>query len=223
MKKIKKPTVAIWSCARTSSKRCPKKMIKNFCNTTLTDIFLLKLKKLQSKGYNVFFAGYEKIFEEKCKKYSIPFVQRTKKSAEAENADEIYNFLKDQDYDFLLQVNACMPMLKVSTIENFLKRCMKIKKPSFAVQEVNNYFLSIKNKPYNFDNKITTINTKTVKNVKQFAHCFYFFETGYYKKNDWFWDWKKLKYLTIPKSYEIYDIDTKEDFKIAQLIYKKNF
>ena len=43
-----------------------------------------------------------------------------------------------------------MPMLKVSTIENFLKRCMKIKKPSFAVQEVNNYFLSIKNKPYNF-------------------------------------------------------------------------
>ena len=44
-----------------------KKMIKNFCNTTLTDIFLLKLKKLQSKGYNVFFAGYEKIFEEKCK------------------------------------------------------------------------------------------------------------------------------------------------------------
>ena len=35
-----------------------------------------------------------KKFLKKSVKISIPFVQRTK-SAEAENADEIYNFLKD--------------------------------------------------------------------------------------------------------------------------------
>ncbi len=216
----KKFSVAVWSCARLSSKRCPKKMLKNFCNTTLTDIFLSKLKILQSRGFNVFFAGYENVFKQKCKKYSIPFIQRTKKSANAENADEIYDFLKNQNFDYLLQVNACMPMLKVNTIEKFLKKCIKIKKPCFAVQDVNNYFLSNKNKPFNFTNKITTINTKRVSKIKQFAHCFYFFKTDYYRKNNWFWDWKQLKYLTIPKNYETYDIDTKEEFEIAKLVYK---
>ena len=218
--KSKKPSVAIWSCARTSSKRCPNKMLKNFCDTTLTDIFLKKLNKLQLKGYNVFFAGYEDIFKKKCQKYSVPFVQRTKKSSEAENAGEIYNFLKEQDYDYLLQVNACMPMLKVSSIEQFLKKCLKIKKPSFAVQEINNYFLSKKNKPFNYNNRITTINTKTVERVKQFAHCFYFFKTSYYKKNNWFWNWKDLNYVTIPKNHQTFDIDTKDDFNIAKKLYK---
>ena len=77
----------------------------------ITDIFLLKLKKLQSKGYNVFFAGYEKILKKSVKNTSISIWTQIKKSAEAENIYEIYNFLKDQDYDFLLQVNACMPYI----------------------------------------------------------------------------------------------------------------
>ncbi len=50
-----KISIAVWSCARLTSKRCPKKMTKNFCGTTLTDIFLKKMKILQDNGVNVFF------------------------------------------------------------------------------------------------------------------------------------------------------------------------
>lgn len=217
----KKISIAVWSCARLTSERCPNKMIKDFCGTSLTDIFLKKMQKLQKMGINVFFGGYDKILKVKCKKYGIPFVQRTKKSSEAENASEIYDFLCEQNFEYLLQVNACMPLLKVKTILSFLEKCKKIKKPSFGVYEVNNYFMSKNNKPYNFNKKIKTINTKRVEKAKEFAHCFYFFKKEYYKKNGWYWDWNKVNYLSMPKSIESFDIDTKEDFEIAKLLYKK--
>ena len=216
-----KISIAVWSCARLTSERCPKKMMKSFCGTSLTDIFLKKMQKIQKLGVNVFFGGYDKVFQNKCKQYGIPFVQRTKKSSNSEKASEIYNFLSDQKFDFLLQVNACMPLLKVETIMSFLNECKKIKKPAFGVYEVNNYFMSSLNKPYNFSSKIKTINTKYVDKAKEFAHCFYFFKREHYKKNGWFWDWNKVKYINMPKSIETFDIDTKEDFEIGKLLYKK--
>ena len=81
--------------------------------------------------------------------------------------------------------------------------------------------MSSLNKPYNFSSKIKTINTKYVDKAKEFAHCFYFFKREHYKKNGWFWDWNKVKYINIPKSIETFDIDTKEDFEIGKLLYKK--
>ena len=222
-KKNKKIKVAVWSCARISSKRCPSKMVRNFCGTTLTDIFLKKLQYLKNKNIDVFFAGYEKTFKTKCQKYKIPFVQRSKKSATVdEPAFEIYKFLLEQKFDYFLQVNACMPFLKAETIYQFLKKCIKLKKPCFAVYRVNNYFLDLKNRPINFSNNIETINTKKVKNIKEFAHAFYFFKKNYFEKNKWYWNWKKLTYIDIDKSQEIFDIDTEYDFKLAESLYKNN-
>ena len=70
----------------------------------------------------MYFLRDMKIFLKKCLKYNIPFVQRTKKSSNSEKASEIYDFLKNQNFDYLLQINACMPMLRVETIFKIYKR-----------------------------------------------------------------------------------------------------
>ena len=212
--------VAVCSCARISSSRSKKKMIKNFCGTTLTDIFLKKLKILKNNNINVFFSGYDKIFEIKCKKFGIPFVKRSKKSSIVdEPASVIYSFLLNQDYDYFLFVNACAPLLKVETIMNFLKMCLKINKPCFAVYETKNYFLNNNNKPINFDLSLKTINTKNVEKLKEFAHIFYFFKKDYFKSKGRFWNWKDVTYINIPRSFETFDIDTEKDFQLAKLLY----
>ena len=209
--------VAVFSCGRTDSQRCKNKMLRPFGDTTLLDIALSKLSAIEA---NTFFSGYEEIFEYKCLEHGVDFVERSKESSSSEVASEIYSFLNNVDYKYLLCINACQPFLKVETIENFLFECLKTKKPSFAVFKRNNYFMDMENNPYNYKKDIKTINTKFVEPVKEFAHVFYFYERDYFLRNGVYWDWSDLNYIEIPHGIETLDIDTEEDFEMAELLWK---
>jgi CMP-N-acetylneuraminic acid synthetase len=212
--------VAVWGCGRTKSTRCPNKMLREFGDSTLTDIFLSKLAKLET---DVFFAGYEPVFEEKCRDHRVSFVQRTQESAEVdEPASKIYSFLASQPYEYLLHVNGCLPLLRPDTISQFLERCMQGEpKPSFGVVRRNNFYVSLEGKPLNFSADLTTINTKTVTPVHEFAHALYFFRKEDFVKNGFFWDWQEVEYVEMPGGVELTDIDTEDDFKQAEVLWKE--
>jgi len=213
-----KINLAVCSCGRVASSRCPNKMVRAFGGTTLTDIFLQKLAKL---GGNTFFAGFEDIFEEKCKANGVPFVKRTKESAFIdEPASEIYSFLREQPYEQFLMVNACMPFLKVQSIIDFLNSCSDSKQAAFAVIKKSNYFVELDGTPINFSKDLSTINTKKISPLYEFAHAFYYFDKDYFVKNGRYWDWNEVRYVEIPSGLEVFDIDTEEDFKIAESVYK---
>jgi len=215
---MKKIEIGVCSFARTSSSRCKEKMIRPFGNSSLSDIFL---EKLAIVGDNVFFGGYEPIFKEKCEYHNVPFIQRSYESANIdEPASKIYEILNDQPYEYFLLVNACLPFLKVKSILSFLELCTIDDKPKFAVFKKNNFYTDRDGKPYNFSNKLSTINTKNVKQVNEFAHVFYFFKKSYFVENGWYWDWKDLSYIEINESLETFDIDTEEQFMMAEAIWK---
>jgi CMP-N-acetylneuraminic acid synthetase len=210
--------IGVWSCSRTSSTRCKRKMVRPFAETTLTDIFLTKLAKLKR---NVLFGGYEDIFREKCQEHGVPFVQRTEKAATVdEPASKIYEFLNDQPYEYLLQVNACIPFLKTESIVKFLEICVKDDKPKFAVFKKNNYYTSLEGKPYNFSGDLSTINTKNVSPVNEFAHVFYYFKKSHFVETGWYWNWNELEYIEIDEGLETFDIDTEEQFQMAEGMWK---
>lgn len=218
--KIKNHEIGIFSCARTSSRRCKRKMVRRFGNSTLTDILLYKLSKL---GKHTFFAGYEPIFKKKCKKFNIRFVQRSKKSAESRGPSlEIFNFLKDQNYKYFLFISGCIPNLKIETIKKFIKLCKEQRKSAFAVFKTQNYFLNKNNKPINFKFKKLQLDTSKVKIVKEFSNIFYFFEKKYFFKHGVYWNWEKLRYVNLEKNIETTDIDNEKDFKLAEIIWKNN-
>lgn len=78
----------------------------------------------------------------------------------------------------------------------------------------------MENNPYNYEKDIKTINTKFVEPVKEFAHVFYFYEREYFLSNGVYWDWSDLNYIEIPHGIETLDIDTEEDFEMAELLWK---
>ena len=135
-------------------------------------------------------------------------------------ASEIYNFLENEKYKYLLLVNACLPLLSIETIKKFYTKCYEIKKPAFAVFETDNYYIVNNSSPINFDYQLKTINTKKVEKLREFAHVFYFFEKEYFKKHGWYWDWNDVEYITIPKGIEMVDIDTEHDFEMAEIYWK---
>jgi CMP-N-acetylneuraminic acid synthetase len=194
-------------------------MLRPFAGTTLTDIIL---EKLAAFAPHSFFAGLEVEFREKSARHGVAFVPRDPRSATIdEPITEILSFLHDVPYTHLLIVNGCLPFLRTETIAGFLEECVRGDlAPAFAVTRRRNHFMSLDRRPLNFPLDMKTINTKTVDPVLEFAHALYFFEKAYFFAHGRYWDWQTVRLLEAATPHEILDIDTEEDFAVAEALWK---
>lgn len=210
--------IGVFSFGRTQSQRCPNKMLRPFAGTTLTDIMLQKLARC---GAPSFFAGDGEAFEAKCRRHGVPFVARDPRSA---NIDEpiiqILSFLRDVEFEHLLIVNGCLPLLKTETIASFLRDCLAHgRQPAFAVIKRQNHFFSLERRALNFDASSKTINTKAVTPVYEFAHALYFFNREYFLSHGTYWDWRTVRLVELPGGIELVDIHTEDDFRLAERLW----
>jgi CMP-N-acetylneuraminic acid synthetase len=210
--------VAVFSFGRTGSQRCPNKMLRPMAGTTLTDIFLAKLARCP---YPTFFAGYEPEFRARCEAHGVRFVQRDQRSATIdEPIVDILSFLRPLDFTHFLCVNASLPFLAVETVTSFLDDCLAHdREPAFGVIRRLTHFMSLDRRALNFDGSARTINTKTVEPVLEFAHALYFFSKDYFFREGRYWDWSTVRLIEIPDKLQVVDVDTEEDFRIAEALW----
>jgi len=218
-RKLLENNIGVFSYGRTQSQRCPNKMLRPFADTTIADILMSKLSKF---GSNAFFAGHDKEFERKAKKHSVNFIQRSLKSVSVDEPQtECLSFLKDVNYEYLLLINGCLPFLKVETIEDFIEHVRsKNFVNSSAVIKRKNYFFDKDQKAMNFPDNLKNLNTKTVEPVYEFANALYFFNREYFFKEGRYWDWNSLNLIELESVIELVDIDTEEDFLMAEGLWK---
>jgi len=216
---ISENNIGIFSYGRKQSQRCPNKMLRPFGNTTLVNILLEKLKTF---GENTFFAGYDREFNEKCDEIGVRFVQRTLKSVTIDEPQiECLSFLKEVNYDYLLIVNGCLPFLNIKTISAFLNEVVNNGLyPSSAIIKRSNYFFGKDKLPINFSVDLKNLNTKSVSPIYEFANALYFFNRQYFFDKGRYWDWKELRLIELENSIELIDVDTEEDFHIAESVWK---
>ena len=116
--------------ARLGSTRVPGKMLRPFAGTTLVDILFEKLnssKIIPSK--NIYFSAYEDELKQVALKNSINIFNRSKQSAfsEGEPLSEIYEWCNKLPYKYVVLISACNPLLKIETIDNFIKSFINIR------------------------------------------------------------------------------------------------
>ncbi len=210
--------VAIFSFGRKDSQRCPNKMLRPLAGTTLTDILLKKFARCHQP---TFFAGYEPEFRSLCNNHGVRFVQRDERSATIdEPIVEILSFLQPLEFTHFLCVNASLPFLELDTITSFLDDCIaNNSQPAFSVIRKANHLMSLDRHPLNFDITAHTINTKTVKPVLEFAHALYFFSKEYLFREGTYWDWNTVRLIELPSKLQTVDVDTEEDFRIAEALW----
>lgn len=210
------------SFGRRQSQRCPDKLLRPFAETTLADVILTKLRAFAP---DAFFAAHDAEFKAKAAAHGVTFVQRSERSVTIdEPVAEVLGFLRDVPYTHLLIVNACLPFLRVSTIRRFLSQTVENgHQPAFAVLRRHTHFLDLDGRPLNFPSDLKTINTKTVQPVYEFAHALYFFERDYLFEHGRYWDWSQLHLEEITNRHEAIDIDTEEDFALAEALWRGGF
>ena len=226
MKKIN--DIAIIVQARISSKRCKKKMIKNFAGTNLLQILLDKIKKSKIiKKENFYVSSYDKEINKIGEKNNFQIFKRSKKSAISEGKDlkELYEWWNKLNYKYCVLINASLPFLSIKTIDNFIKKYQsKNSQGQFAVVEKKNYFWYKKKLINTWPKTLQCMNTKKVDPVLEAAHCLYASPMKIIGKGYFMGNLKKPKDIYLYKinsSLETLDIDEEWEFKSYEKIFKE--
>lgn len=213
--------------ARLNSERLPNKMLRPFAGSNLFSILLDKL--LSSKiipSENIYASVYEdELFEEANIKRNIRTFRRSYESANNDSdITKIFEWHDKLPYKYVIIISACNPLLKIETIDGFVKQ--------FIEQKENNLFAVIEKKQYywNKEGIMTTpwpkgqtlLNTKAVEPTYEAAHVLYASPMNLIKDYKYMGDFSKpggVKLFTIPE-LEAFDIDYEWQFQVAETLYK---
>ena len=226
MKKIQ--DVAVIVQARLSSERVPKKMTKPFAGTTLIDIFLEKIKQSKTiKPENFYLSVHEEELVSIGKKHGVQIFHRSKESANSEGTPlgEMYEWWDKIPFKYAVLINACAPMLKIETIDEFIDKYTNSDSDGmFGVIAKKNYF-------WNKDDEMITewpknqacMNTKMVGKTYEAAHCLYAGRLDKIGNGIWMGNFNNPGEISLykMKEEEVLDIDYMWEFEAYEAVYEK--
>ena len=226
MKELKDIMVIVQ--ARLSSERVPRKMLRSFAGTTLTDICINKIKESDFIPLeNFYLAVHEPELVEAGEKSGVNVYKRSEKSAKSEGTPlvDMYEWWDKLPFKYCVMVNACCPFLKTSTIEDFIKAYMKTESDGlFGVISKKNYYWDKSGKMITeWPEGQACMNTKVVGETLEAAHCLYAGKMEDIGQGIWMGDFIEpgaIELYTIDNEFEILDIDHEWQFGMCEILYK---
>jgi CMP-N-acetylneuraminic acid synthetase len=210
--------------ARTQSTRVPNKLIRKFSNSTLIDIALDKMNKMDFFEHKYLAVAEENLIQIGSKYESIEILNRDI-SAVKKGVNPLtltfQHYLKIPT-DYIFVFNPCLPCIKISTI--------KLAFDYFQNTNYNSYTAVIPTGDWIFDSEGNALTNKDAHNVTtnkeinyfKGCHAFHIINKKYFKENNILWTFEKNNphIIEIP-SNEAIDIDTIDEFNLAELIYNQ--
>ena len=212
-------SIAIVLQARKNSQRCKNKMLRKFNNSTLFEIQLKKLQKL-TNNFNVYCAvGEDPFFSLVDNHKKINLITRNKVSVNSDLIEDVFNYLNQIKENNICFVNPCSPFLEWKTLKTALNLFEASNFKSLtSVIERKTWYFDHKYKPINDNSRC---NTKVLKPIYECSHSFHIFNKKFFIKNNKYWNNRKNDpYLFNINSIEALDIDTEEEFKYIEKLYR---
>lgn len=205
-----------------------KKMINDFCNTTLTDIGIQKILKSSIIPKNNFYLSVgDKELIDIGNKYNVNIFYRSPQSVN-ENSDvkKIYEWHNKLNYKYWIKINACQPLLTVETIDNFVKTFLESDNDGlFTVLKKKNYYW---NKDFKmitpWPKGLTIMNTGVVEETYEACHSLFAGSKEQLLNDIWTGSFQKKndpQLYVIENELEIFDIDYPWEFETCKILYDK--
>ena len=209
---------------RKSSTRCKNKLLRSYAGTTLIDIALNKISKIDD--HEVFVGAYEREFKEKIKSYpNITLIERSKESAyitgsEQNAGKKLFEMYNKLDHKWIFWINPCHAFLKIKTIQKAIKKFSQIPNRSMtSVKKLNGWYYDKNGKPLNHQND-SYMGVRETDYLYIADHAFHAYERTMPLKGKYWDNIVGDPYLYTIDYDEAYDIDTEDDFLISEALYK---
>ena len=212
--------------ARLNSSRVEKKLVRPFANSSLIKIALEKMN-LMNFFEKRYLAVAESEFNSIAKEFNnIEILQRNLNAVKkGVNPLEItFEHYLRVPTDYVFVFNPCLPCIKIETIKKAFNY--------FQNTDYNSYTAVIPTGDWIFDSEgkaLTNIDSKNVttnKDLKFFkgCHAFHIIKKEFFYKEKLLWTFSKNDphLFQIPVE-EAIDVDTLNEFNLAEAIYKKYF
>ena len=208
--------------ARTNSTRAPNKNLRPFGETTLVDIALDKLNRLDSVQDRVF-AVAEDILAERCENYpNVRVLRRSKESIAKGNAPLRVRFAHYAEIktDYCIFINPGHPFLSLSTIEMAIDQVRRTRFSSYtSVIPSTERVFNADGDPITHKDPQKTSTTEGEKRFKM-AHAMHFISPEVFRQTGTLWTMTRNDpaLIHIPEDQAL-DVDTELDFTLAHLYY----
>ncbi len=141
--------VAVIIQARLCSERVPRKMIRDFCGSSLFEIGVKKiLDSSVIPKENFYVSVYEDELKDVANKYGVNIFERSEESATNDNSLQTIYEWHDKlppQFKYVVLVSACTPLLKTETIDGFFQAYVdQDERGLMAVIDKRNYFWTTK-------------------------------------------------------------------------------
>ena len=217
--------VGICINARVLSSRCPRKLIRAFAGTTLLDIALSKLSKINVPEKCIA-AGDDEIIDI-YEKYSmnIKLLKRLPDAiASGEHPHSVsFRHYNDMESDFILIMNPCLPFTTAETYEKAIEYFISdVKLKSLtSVLTMKDIFFDDRGTVITLPD-INHVSSTTSKVLYKMAHIFHIINKHYFMKEGKVWSYEQNDpaFLNV-LGKECFDIDNEEEFSYCEDLYKK--
>jgi CMP-N-acetylneuraminic acid synthetase len=218
-----KRDVAIFVQARSGSRRCHNKMLRDFSGSTLIDICLDKLAAIHQ--FPVYFGAYEdQLLDKGRQRPSIQTFKRSKDSSENHSDPKIiFEILSRIEQKYVCWINPCHPFLSVETILNAVRHFKQSDSSSLTSVVVRKgWFYTIEGEA--LTNKSVQADTSLADGIYEVAHAFHIYERERMITEGRPWSNTKgdPELYIIPEG-EAWDIDTEEQLVMVEALFSSRF
>jgi CMP-N-acetylneuraminic acid synthetase len=220
--------IAVIIQARLGSQRVPRKMLKPFAGTTLLDIALAKLKCTTAfASANIYLCVHEPELVAVGERHGVKVFRRSARSAASEGnpLQELYEWWDRLGHRYAVMVNACLPFLRLETIDAFVRRyATTAAEGLFGVIERRTYFWNQQGEMLcALPGEQAVMNTKLVGVTYEAAHALYAGRLDRIGEGVW------MGNLRTPGEVELFpiaeeealDIDYAWQFELAESLYTR--
>jgi spore coat polysaccharide biosynthesis protein SpsF len=217
-------TISVVINARLKSSRLPRKLLRPFGGTTLIEIALEKINKMDFFKHRYLAAAEDELQQFVSKHQNVELLKRTPESVLPGYGDHkvIYAHYEKIDSDYIFWLNPCHPLLSIETVEKAYQ--------IFIESDFNSYTSVVQTSEWLFDKKGNPITNKdgtmlsTAHSNKFFkaTHSFHIFNKGFFLEN--YQVWTKTKndpHLIEITEEENFDADTPVQFETAEAVFSK--
>jgi CMP-N-acetylneuraminic acid synthetase len=218
------PTIAGLLNARSQSTRLPRKLLLPFAGTTLIDIALEKLDRMDFLEHRYLGAAEEEFVAKAVPFSNIEILRRDANAVVPGYNDhrKVYAHYAKVEADYIFWINACHPLLSIDSVQ---RACDEVQSTGF-----NSYTSVIPTTDWIFDASGEPVTNKQASMLStahspvfyKVAHAFHIFRKDFFLKDYVPWTLTRNDpALVLIPSDESYDVNDRMEFDIAEAAYER--